>query len=130
MARVSQLVDVLNKLTIDALISPRSCGERNLASHHIKHIDSNTLILLDRGCPAFWLFALIFAQGANFCARIAITWWHPVRKFLDPNSICAPGRQVYTEEEMNAVPEQESAAINRMITLHELEPINLNKGKT
>ena len=51
------------------------------------------------------------------------------RKVLDPNSICAPGRQVYTEEEMNAVPEQESAAINRMRTLHGLEPINLNKGK-
>jgi len=82
MARVSQLFDVLNKLTIDAFISPRSCGERNLAAHHIKHIDRNTLILLDRGYPAFWLFALILAQGTHFCARIATTWWHPVRKFI------------------------------------------------
>ena len=63
-------------------MSPRSCGERNLAAHHMKHIDSTTLLLLDRGCPAFWLFALIFAQGAHFCARIAITQWHPVGEFL------------------------------------------------
>jgi hypothetical protein len=82
MARVSQLFDVLNKVTINALISPRGCGERNLAAHHMEHIDRTTLILLDRGYPAFWLFALILAQGAHFCARIAATWWHPVRKFL------------------------------------------------
>jgi len=32
MARVSQLFDVLNKITIDAIIAPKSNGERQLAS--------------------------------------------------------------------------------------------------
>jgi len=81
MARVSQLFDVLNKITVDALIYPKSFGERELAAHHLLKMMPNDLILLDRGYPAWWLFKLIISFNANFCARISCTKWKAVRKF-------------------------------------------------
>ena len=82
MARVSQLFDVLNKLTIDALIKPKCVGERELAAQHLLNVMPNDLILLDRGYPAWWLFNLILSTQANFCARVSCTKWKVVRKFF------------------------------------------------
>jgi hypothetical protein len=59
MARISQMFDVLNQLTLDALIGPKAFGEREMAAEHFAHLCSGDLVLLDRGYPAFWLFALI-----------------------------------------------------------------------
>ena len=57
-ARVSQMFDVMNKVTLDAIIVPKENGERVA---HFEHLKAGDLVLLDRGYPAFWLFALIFA---------------------------------------------------------------------
>lgn len=82
MARVSQLFDVLNKMTIDAIIKPKRIGERELAAQHLLNVMPNDLILLDRGYPAWWLFSLILSLQANFCARVSCTKWKVVRKFF------------------------------------------------
>ncbi|MBW2304380.1 MAG: IS4 family transposase [Deltaproteobacteria bacterium] len=82
MARVSQLFDVLNKITIEAIIKPKDIGERELAAQHLLNVMPNDLILLDRGYPAWWLFRLILSMNANFCARLSCTKWKVVRKFL------------------------------------------------
>ncbi len=82
MARVSQLFDVLNKITIDGIIRPKTSGERELAAQHLRQLSSNDLVLLDRGYPAWWLFKLILSNNANFCARISCTKWKVVRKFF------------------------------------------------
>ncbi len=82
MARVSQLFDVLNKITVDAVICPKSSGERELAAHHLLKSMPNDLMLLDRGYPAWWLFKLIVSLNTNFCARISCTKWKAVRKFF------------------------------------------------
>jgi hypothetical protein len=82
MARVSQLFDVLNKITIDAIIYPKSSGERELAAQHLLKLMPKDLILLDRGYPAWWLFKLILSMDADFCARISCTKWKVVRKFF------------------------------------------------
>ena len=37
-ARVSQLFDVLNKVTIDAIIASKSYGERALAERHLDYV--------------------------------------------------------------------------------------------
>jgi hypothetical protein len=93
-ARVSQLFDVLNKITVDAFIKPKNQGERELAADHMLNIMPNDLILLDRGYPAWWLFSLILSMGANFCARVSRTKWKTVRKFyrsgLTEKIICLP----------------------------------------
>jgi hypothetical protein len=85
MARISQLYDTLNKITVDALISPKHIGERELAAQHLLNIMPTDLILLDRGYTAWWLFALITSLDANFCARISCTKFKIVRSFFQSN---------------------------------------------
>ena len=82
LARVSQLFDTLNKVTIDALIGPPAQGEREYAAQHFAHIGPGDLILLDRGYPAFWLFSLIRTRQADFCARMPVGLWGVVDAFL------------------------------------------------
>ncbi len=82
-ARASQMYDVLNKVTVDAIISPKSEGERELAAFHFLKLQPNDLILLDRGYPAFWLFKLAISLDAQFCARISYKKWKSVRKFYE-----------------------------------------------
>lgn len=74
MARVSQMFDVLNKITIEAFIKPYQIGERELLRDHMLNLLPNDLLLLDRGYPAYWIFNLILSQGGNFCARISKQW--------------------------------------------------------
>ena len=81
MARISQLYDPLNNITVDAAISPKSVGERNMAANHFLSLLPNDLMLMDRGYPAWWLFALIISLNAHFCARISKKW-KIVRSFL------------------------------------------------
>jgi hypothetical protein len=82
LARVSQMFDVLNKVTVDALIGPKDQGEREYAARHFALLGPSDLVLLDRGYPAFWLFALILAQGAHFCARMPVGRWSVVDRFV------------------------------------------------
>jgi len=74
MARVSQMFDVLNKVTVDAIISPFRVGERELFHNHMLNLLPNDLLLLDRGYPAYWIFNLIISLDSNFCARISKQW--------------------------------------------------------
>jgi hypothetical protein len=82
LARISQMFDTLNKVTIDALIGPPAQGEREYAAQHFAHIGPGDLILLDRGYPAFWLFSLIRTRDADFCARMPVGLWGVVDTFL------------------------------------------------
>ncbi|MGB7294675.1 MAG: IS4 family transposase [Candidatus Aminicenantales bacterium] len=81
-ARLSQLFDVSNKITLDALIAPKAQGERALAEQHCHHLTATDLVLLDRGYPAFWLFVAIRARQAHFCARMSLTQWKVVADFV------------------------------------------------
>ncbi len=83
MARISQMFDPLNKITVDAQIVPKETGERELAAFHCLKMVPGDLILLDRGYPAYWLFNLILNQGADFCARIQLKRWKIVRQFYN-----------------------------------------------
>jgi hypothetical protein len=76
------MFDVLNKITVDAIIAPKSTGERELCESHFLNLMPNDLVLLDRGYPAYWLFNLILSWGGHFCARVQVNKWIPVRKFF------------------------------------------------
>jgi hypothetical protein len=82
MARVSQMFDVLNDVTIDALIKSKDVGERDLAAEHFAYLCPGDLVLLDRGYPAFWLFAWILDKKAQFCARMKVGEWKVVKQFV------------------------------------------------
>jgi len=73
-ARVSQMYDVLNDISLDAVIKPKSYGERELAAFHFLKLTQGDLVLLDRGYPSFWLFKMILSLNSNFCARISKKW--------------------------------------------------------
>jgi Transposase DDE domain len=81
-ARISQLHDVLNDLTVDGILAPIADGERILAKAHLLHLQPGDLLLLDRGYPTFWLFAAIVARGADFCARLAVSQWRIAQDFV------------------------------------------------
>jgi hypothetical protein len=80
--RVSQLFDVLNEITLEAIIAPKAYGERVLAERHLKHIEKGDLLIMDRGYPAFWLFAAVLNKNADFCARLAVGEWKMAQKFV------------------------------------------------
>ena len=82
MARISQLFDESNKLTLDAIIGPKATGERELALQHLNLLGPDDLLLLDRGYPAFWLLKKILKKRAHFCARISNTKWAAVKRFF------------------------------------------------
>lgn len=82
LARVSQMFDVINQVTMGAIIAPKALGERALAALHFALLRAGDLVLLDRGYPAFWLFALILDQGAHFCARMPLNGWLVVEQFV------------------------------------------------
>ena len=48
------------------------------------------------------------------------------RKVLDPNNVCAPGRYVFTEEELKNVPQPLVDAINGLRQMNGMEPIKLD----
>ena len=81
LARISQLLDVLNGVIIDAIISPKQTGERQLAIRHLDYIGENDLLLSDRGYPAFWLFSLLISRKIHFCIRVTTGHWEEIRKF-------------------------------------------------
>lgn len=82
LARISQMFDVLNKITVDAIIAPKAIGERELCESHFMKLMPNDLVLLDRGYPAYWLFNLILSWDGNFCARVQVDKWIPIKKFF------------------------------------------------
>ena len=82
-ARVSQMFDPLNRITVDAIIKPKEVGERELAAFHFLQLMPKDLILLDRGYPAYWLFNLVISRGADFCARVQRKRWKIVRHFYN-----------------------------------------------
>jgi hypothetical protein len=83
MARVSQMFDPINQVSVDTIISPKSEGERELAAQHFFKLTPGDLVLLDRGYPAYWLFNLILSMGGHFCARVSAKKWKIVRRFFN-----------------------------------------------
>jgi len=81
-ARLSQLFDVLNKISIDVEVSPVSVGERKQATAHLDHAKKDDLVLYDRGYPAVWLFIRHQQQGVNFCCRTPVDYSNQVNDFV------------------------------------------------
>ena len=81
-ARLSQLYDVGNKITIDLQVGLHSTGERDLAVKHLEHTDEGDLVLYDRGYPATWLFILHQQKNIHFCARVPLDFSNIIKEFI------------------------------------------------
>ena len=82
LARISQVYDPLNGLILDAIIAPYQQDERTLLVEHLAALEAGSLLLLDCGYPAFWVFAAFQARKLGWCARVALDTWSVVRDFL------------------------------------------------
>jgi hypothetical protein len=82
LARISQVYDPLNGLILDAIIAPYQQDERTLLIEHLAALEAGSLLLLDCGYPAFWVFAALQARKLSWCARVAPDTWSVVGDFL------------------------------------------------
>jgi hypothetical protein len=82
LARISHVYDPLNGLILDALIAPYQRDERDLLVEHLDALEAGSLLLLDMGYPAFWLFAALHRRKLDGCARVALDSWSVVRTVL------------------------------------------------
>ncbi|WP_159084196.1 IS4 family transposase [Saccharobesus litoralis] len=86
-ARLSQLYDPLNQLTLDVQESPYSTGERELAFRHLARVENNDLLLFDRGYQCHWLFSAILQKQAHFCARVTHDFNNQVKAFVGSDKV-------------------------------------------
>ncbi len=75
LARFSKYYEVLNRITIDAILASRKNGEQYLAEQHLKCCSHDDLVLMDRGYPSLYLFRTFLDKGINFCCRLTIKNW-------------------------------------------------------
>lgn len=69
MARVVGLLAVASNQMVHAEIGSYADGERHLLVRALRALSVGDLLVLDRGYPAWWLFALFGQRGIEFCAR-------------------------------------------------------------
>ena len=81
--RGTLVYDVLNQVTTDALFTPKSVGERACASQLIKNLPKSSVIFMDRGYPAFWLFDQLQSSGHDFVVRAKRDSNSVIQKFWD-----------------------------------------------
>lgn len=74
--------DPLTQLIRDAVLAPARSDERGLLIAVLGALKAGDLLLLDRGFPALWLFALLQARRIDWCARVEMANWPAVRDFL------------------------------------------------
>jgi hypothetical protein len=70
MARVVGLLAVASNQMVHTEIGPYTQGERSLLVRALAFLCASDLLVLDRGYPAWWLFALLGQRGIGFCARL------------------------------------------------------------
>lgn len=83
LARISKAYDVLNNLTIDAMLTNPHTDERTLATRHLSYCGKGDVMLFDRGYPSFELFRDTLASGAHFCARVSVANWGIAKRLVE-----------------------------------------------
>ena len=57
------------EMTLAATLYSPDVGERQMLFEHLDKLRHNDLLVLDRGYPAYWLFAALLQRGRHFCMR-------------------------------------------------------------
>jgi hypothetical protein len=82
LARALGLFATDARLMRKATLAPYRTGERALLATLLPHLETDDLLLMDRGFPAVWLFTLLQQRGLPFLARLDGTQWPCVADFL------------------------------------------------
>lgn len=81
-ARLSVLYDVMNRLSLDARLSPLNAGERDLAMEHAHQWKNNDLIIYDRGYPGYGFILEHLKGKVDYLIRVKTTESNVVRDFV------------------------------------------------
>ena len=81
-AKVSVLYDVLNKISIDAILSPINIGERAQALELLKHCKHGDLLLYDRGYPSFEFINTHINKQLDYLIRVKVDFNIVVKEFV------------------------------------------------
>ena len=63
------LYDVMNRVSLDAVLAPAHAYEVELAAGHLKHTETNDLVIYDRGYCSFRMLALAAQATGEFLIR-------------------------------------------------------------
>lgn len=87
MARVMQIHDVLNDLTIWGDIFPRKFSENAIIASNTRYLPEDSLTLFDRGYPSYSLIYLLANEERprHFLMRCKTTFSNEVKKFVAGN---------------------------------------------
>lgn len=81
-AQASVMYDVLNKISIDAVLEKSDSYEVNLALNHLTHTTENDLLICDRNYPSYrWLSKLIHTKR-HFVIRCSSASFSVARQML------------------------------------------------
>lgn len=89
MARVMQIYDVLNGLTVWGDIFPRAYSENAIITDHINRLPDDSITLFDRGYPSYSLIYLLISEERpkHFLMRCKTTFSKEVKNFVSSNQI-------------------------------------------
>jgi hypothetical protein len=76
-ATVRHIVDAIGfalylpgiEMTLAAKLYTPAVGERQMLFEHLDYLRHNDILVLDRGYPAHWLFAVLLQRERHFCMR-------------------------------------------------------------
>jgi len=82
MARCVALFSTATRQLLEVAVGRYDEGERALLLRTLGTLKEDDVLVLDRGYPAWWMFALLQARKTQFCVRIEDCGWPMVRQFL------------------------------------------------
>lgn len=82
LARALGLYATTSRLMLKAVLDRFDQSERALLVSLAAHLAEDDLLIMDRGFPAFWLFAFLQPRGLPFLARLDGNAWPDVEAFL------------------------------------------------
>ena len=82
MARCVALFSTATRQVLDVVVGRYDEGERAQLLRALGALKRDDVLVLDRGYPAWWMFALLQARNIAFCVRIQDCGWPVVRQFL------------------------------------------------
>jgi hypothetical protein len=85
LGRASFVYDLLNELALDARLVPSRVGEELLAREQVGCLQTNDLIISDRGYTSYLWLAAVLASGAHFLSRCSRSSFAVARNLFQVN---------------------------------------------
>jgi hypothetical protein len=98
------------EMTLAAKLYSPDVGERQMLFEHLDKLRHNDILVLDRGYPAYWLFAALLQRGRHFCMRADSLNFSVIQAFRRSGlaeqivTLPAPGKQDALDYEITATP--------------------------